>query len=100
MVDEHIVENDIDAFFIECVSAHGGVTERIQYRGKRGCADHLTGFPFNRLFLVELKRPKGGKIAVLQHKDAEKWFLMGVQKVYLKSYAEVRTWVKRVACKA
>lgn len=98
MTTPKIVEADIDQHYIDAVSAFGGITERVQYRGKRGCADHLTGFPFNRLFLVELKRPKGGKIAVLQNQDAEKWFLVGVQKVYLKTFKEVDDWVRRVAC--
>lgn len=99
MTARKVVEADIDDHFIEAVSAFGGITERIQYRGKRGCADHLVGFPFNRLFLVELKRPQGGKVAALQHEDSKKWALVGVEKVYLKSYAEVNTWVRRVGVK-
>lgn len=89
-------EVDIDKYFIECVSAAGGITKRIQYRGERGCADHLTGFPYNRLFLVELKRPKGGRIRKLQHEDAKTWALMGVEKVYLSNFIEVYRWVKKV----
>jgi len=90
------VEADIDEFFVDTVHNAGGVTERIQYRGKRGAADHLTGFPYNRLFLVELKRPKGGKISKLQVLDADRWFDIGVEKVYLRNYAEVVQWVSKV----
>lgn len=91
-----IVEADIDAYFILQVTIAGGITERIQYRGKRGAADHLTGFPYNRLFLVELKRPKGGKIRIAQLQDAVNWFHIGVEKVYLRNHAEVDRWIKKV----
>lgn len=93
----NIVEADIDSYFVETVSAYGGITKRIAYRAERGCADHLTGFASNRLFLVELKRPKGGRIAALQDRDAKLWSEVGVEKVYLKSHAEVLRWVKRVS---
>ena len=89
-------ESDIDKHFVEAVSAAGGVTKRIAYRGERGCADHLTGFGFNRLFLVELKRPKRYNIRVLQQKDAELWSHVGVEKVFLKSHAEINAWIAKV----
>ena len=89
-------EVDIDDYYIEAVSAAGGITKRIAYRGERGCSDHLTGFSSNRLFLVELKRPEGGRIAVLQHRDSQLWSHVGVEKVYLKNFVEVNTWIKRV----
>lgn len=91
-----VVEADIDSHFIEAVSAAGGITKRVQYRGERGCADHLTGFPWNRLFLVELKRPTGGRIRVAQSNDAECWFLIGVEKVYLRNVAEINRWIAKV----
>ena len=91
-----IQEADIDKHFIEAVSAAGGVTKRIAYRGERGCADHLTGFGFNRLFLVELKRPRRYNIRRLQELDAKFWVQIGVEKVFLKSYAEINTWITKV----
>jgi len=91
-----VVEADIDKHFAEAVSAAGGVGKRIAYRGERGAADWLVGFPFNRLFIVELKRPKGGRIARLQEKDAELWFHVGVEKVWLRTYEEVNRWTKKV----
>lgn len=90
------VEADIDSYFIEAVSSNGGVTKRIQYRGERGAADHLCGFPWNRLFLVELKRPKGGRASVMQQQDFECWFLIGVEKIYLRNFAEINRWIKKV----
>lgn len=100
----HTVEADIEKHFMDAVSAGGGITERIQYRGKRGCADHLTAFPFNRLYLVELKRPNdrggamGGRVSKLQEIDEKRWAQVGVQKVYLWTFEMVNRWVKRVSC--
>ena len=95
-------EEDIDAYYERQVVAAGGHTRRIIYRGRRGCADHLTGFPWDRLFLVELKKPKthaskAGAPRIHQTIDADEWRTVGVLKVFLKSRAEIDAWIKR-AC--
>jgi hypothetical protein len=89
-------ENDIDKHFCEAVSAAGGVTKKIIGRGWKGCADHLTAFSFNRLFLVELKRPRGGRIKFHQDEDAREWYQMGVVKVYLRNTDEINAWIAKV----
>lgn len=89
-------ECTIEDYYVEQVIAHGGVTRKIIYRGRRGCADQLTGFPFNRLFLVELKRPRGGKISVHQDQDANDWFAIGARKEFLHTKASVDEFILRV----
>jgi hypothetical protein len=91
-----VIEADIDKHFAEAVSAAGGVGKRIAYRGERGASDWLVGFPFNRLFLVELKRPKGGRIRRAQLNDAQLWMHVGVEKVWLRTIEEVNRWIKKV----
>jgi hypothetical protein len=89
-------EETIDVYYEKQVVSAGGKTRRIIYRGRKGCADHLTGFPFNRLFLVELKRPKGGKISVQQDEDAKLWMTLGVCKEFLFTKAAVDEFILRV----
>lgn len=89
-------EEDIDTYYEKAVEAAGGKTRRIIYRGRKGCADHLTGFPFNRLFLVELKRPKGGKISIQQEEDMRFWLALGVRKEFIFTKSEVDSFIKRV----
>jgi len=89
-------EADVVAHFRAEVVKAGGVERLIQYRGRRGCADHLAGFPYNRLFLVELKRPKGGRISAHQEQDERDWCAVGVQKAYLYTREDVDHWIARV----
>ena len=89
-------EETIVDYFTRRVDEEGGGTRPIAYRGRRGCADQLAIFCVNRLFLVELKRPKGGKISVQQSED-EKWLLrFGVKKEYIYTKYEVDAWLRRV----
>ena len=96
MGQDSTLEAAVEKHFCEAVSAHGGVERKIQYPGRRGAADRLVGFPFNRLFLVELKRPKGGRISVHQEDDEKSWAQVGVQKVYLHTIPAVNQWIARV----
>ncbi len=89
-------ECTIEEYFEARVLEVGGGTRRIAYRGRRGCADQLAIFKFNRFFLVELKRPKGGKISIHQDEDA-KWLLaLGVRKEYLHTKQAVDTFIARM----
>ena len=89
-------EESIDVYYEESVNAAGGGTRKIAYRGRRGAADHLTAFPCNRLFLVELKRPVGGRIRHHQWEDS-KWLAgFGVQKEFLHTRAAIDTFIQRV----
>ena len=94
--DADQLEAQVEKHFCEAVSAAGGVERKIVYLQRRGCSDRLVGFPFNRLFLVELKRPRGGRISPHQQEDERYWAQVGVQKVYLHTIAAVNQWVSRV----
>lgn len=96
--EANVLEATVEDYLCEQVLAHGGGHRKIQYVGRRGCSDQLVVFPFNRIFMVETKRPKGGKISVHQEDDA-RWLLnFGVLKVYLFTTYEVDAWIRKV-CK-
>lgn len=88
-----MIEAEIEDYFCDEVARYGGRTRKIQYVGLRGASDQLTGL-FGRLYIVELKRPSGGVISIHQSKDAEAWAEAGIEKVYLKTKAEVDTWLR------
>lgn len=60
------------------------------YRGRKGCPDILCAGPYNRMFLVEMKRPKGGRLDPLQVEDHAEWFKVGVlvQVVWTREHAD------------
>jgi hypothetical protein len=89
-------ESSVQEYLESEVIAAGGGFERIKYAGKRGCADDMVFFKFNRIFLVECKRPKGGKISIHQHADATKLLNFGINKVYIRTKYEVDAWIRQV----
>jgi hypothetical protein len=96
VVRDSQLEAVVEKHFCEAVWAAGGCERKVQYLNRRGCADRLVGFPFNRLYLVELKRPKGGRISPHQEDDERYWAQVGVQKVYLYTVTAVNQWIARV----
>lgn len=93
-----MLECTVEEYLCDQVEAHGGGHRKMQYIGRRGCSDQFIVFPWNRIFMVETKRPKGGKISIHQEDDA-KWLLtFGVLKVYLFTKYEVDAWIRKV-CK-
>jgi hypothetical protein len=89
---EHTVQEHLE----HEVRRGNGFVERIKYLGKRGCADDLVIYPHNRIYLVETKRPKGGRISVHQHEDANRLLKVGVRKVYLYTRDEVDRWIRKI----
>ena len=69
---------------------------RIKYVGRKGCADDIVVAPLNRVFLVETKRPKGGRIKVHQEEDAKQLLEVGTNKLFLFTIEEVDAFIKRV----
>lgn len=73
----------------------GGGTRKIQYVGRRGASDRLTALG-GGLYIVELKRPKGGVVSIHQSEDAKFWAACGVTKVYLWTIPQVNAWIRSI----
>lgn len=58
-------ESTVEDFLDEQVILRGGFTIKLNPRGYKGLQDRLVVLP-HRIFVVELKRPKGGVVARLQ----------------------------------
>lgn len=89
-------EEKVVDYLVRRVEEEGGGARPIIYRGRKGCADYLITFKFNQLFLVECKRPKGGKISVHQAHDCQWLDGFGIHKVYLYTKEAVDNWLKLV----
>jgi hypothetical protein len=55
-------EAEVERQFVLAVEAIGGRADKVVFLGRRGCVDRLVALP-GRLLLVELKRPRGGRIS-------------------------------------
>ena len=68
MVDER----DVESYLVRCVKAVGGRCVKFNPESMRGMPDRVVMFPQGRLWWVELKKPKGGRLSPVQvHRHKE-----------------------------
>lgn len=90
-----VLESAVELHFCDSVKYYGGGTRKIQYVGRRGASDRLTALRGD-LYIVELKRPKGGVVSIHQSADAKFWAACGVTKVYLWTIPQVNAWIRSI----
>jgi len=59
-------ERDIEGKLVRLVAECGGLCLKLDSSNKKGIQDRLVLLPGARVFFVELKRPDGGRVSVLQ----------------------------------
>jgi hypothetical protein len=60
------LESPIEKYLVSTVVSLGGACYKLAVPGKRGYPDQLCKLPGGSAFVVECKRPKGGRVAALQ----------------------------------
>ena len=58
-----MLEEAVRQYFRQQVKAHGGLTRKLNPHGQNHWPDELATTPELGLFMVELKRPKGGRLS-------------------------------------
>ena len=91
------LEDSVETYLCKRVREHGGDTRKLQWVGRRGAGDRLVVFPGARLYFVELKRPKGGRVSVHQDLDAEWCAKYGLRKEFLYTREQVDKFITRAA---
>lgn len=61
-----MLEKEIENYFVWTVETAGGKTYKFKSPTQRGVADRIACMPNGETWFVELKRPKGGRLAPLQ----------------------------------
>lgn len=61
-----MLETGVEQYLISLVEQHGGMAYKFVVPGVRGYPDRIVKLPGVSAFLVELKKPKGGRVAELQ----------------------------------
>lgn len=85
---KQVKESTIEDYLNAKIAEHGGFTRKIQYIGRRGCADRLVVLPGGILDLVELKRPDVNTAAPHQQREHRLFRDRGVH-VYLLNTKEL-----------
>jgi hypothetical protein len=60
------LESPIEKYLVSTIVSLGGACYKLAVPGKRGYPDQLCKLPGGSAFVVECKRPKGGRVAALQ----------------------------------
>lgn len=94
-------EGKIEAYFVEQVEAHGGITRKARWLCRRGCPDRFWAFRGTQgrgssNGLAEIK-PPGQPLKPHQWRETNRLSEMGVEVVVIDSFEAVDLFVKRHA---
>ena len=84
-----IDERDIEAKLGRVVGERGGLCLKLDSGSKKGIQDRLVLLPGARVWFVELKRPTGGRVSVLQAVRRTQIRRMGFPSLVVKNGAEL-----------
>jgi len=62
----NMLEKEIERHFVWTVERAGGKTYKFKSPSQRGVSDRIACLPNGETWFVELKKPKGGRLAPLQ----------------------------------
>ena len=82
-------ESAIEKYLISTVVSLGGACYKLAVPGKRGYPDQLCKLPRGSAFVVEVKRPKGGRLAELQKVRHEEMRAVGWRVYVCKDREEI-----------
>jgi len=84
-----MIEKDVEDYLVERVQAIGGIAEKVTVLGNRGFFDRLVVLPGGKIIMVEVKKPKGGRLSPHQVLRAKRYRALGVDAAVVKTKAEV-----------
>ena len=84
------LEKDIERKLVDMVRKHGGKCPKWVSPGWSGVPDRLVLLPGGRIIFVEMKRPKGSRVAALQKKWREWLTRLGFMVCHCYTKADVK----------
>ena len=90
------IENDIETYLAKLVKREGGVYLKIPAMYMSGIPDRLVLLPEGRMAFVELKRPVGGKRAMLQKYWRKELSARGYLSVFVQTKEEADGLIRKL----
>lgn len=87
-----MLEKEIEKYFVWTVETLGGRTYKFKSPTQRGVADRIACMPNGDTWFVELKRPKGGRLAPLQQMFCDDVQKLNQKYALLTNKQEIDTW--------
>jgi hypothetical protein len=88
-----MLEREVEAYFVWSVERIGGKTFKFRSPQQRGVADRIACLPDGSTWFVELKKPKGGRLAPLQKLHAAELCALNQNYALLLSTGEIDVWM-------
>ncbi len=88
-----IKERDVKEYFLKMVASIGGLARKIKYENRNGCPDWMV--THEGIYLVELKRPKGG-LTIIQNNERNRILKHGGYVYVVHSYDEVDDFIEDI----
>ena len=85
-------ESEVENYLVWLVETSGGKTYKFKSPNQRGVADRIVCMPNGETWFVELKRPKGGRLAPLQAIFRDQVTALQQRYALLISKQEIDTW--------
>lgn len=83
-----VLEIHVEDYLVKRIEELGGITAKMTIRGRAGWPDRLVALD-GELILVELKRPRGGRLSDVQRALHRKLGSIGVHVLVIRSKEDV-----------
>lgn len=90
-------ERDIERRLVDLVTAAGGLCLKLDSSTRKGIQDRLLLLPGGRVIFVEVKRPDGGKVSVLQKVRAKQIERLGFRSMIVQNEDQLRKLEEEIA---
>ena len=91
----NVKENKIERYLCEQVKLMGGVAEKVTVVGRRGFFDRVVRLPGGKIYWVECKRPRGGRVAPHQGEYASRYEALGVPVAIVRNREDIDALLKK-----
>lgn len=88
-------EAEIENYLVEQVELRGGLCEKFICPGKKGVPDRIVTWQYPKIDFVECKKPRGGRVEVLQRLDHAARRVCGHLVRVLRTFEDVDAYIDR-----
>jgi len=86
-------ESEVENYLVWIVETEGGKAYKFKSPNQRGVADRVVCMPNGETWFIELKRPKGGRLAPLQAIFRDQVIALQQRYALLINKQEIDTWL-------
>lgn len=90
-----VLEKDVESYLKKKVKELGGRCIKFYSASDTGLPDRIVALPGGKVIFIELKRPKGGKLAPIQRFQIDRLMALGCNVAIVKNFDDVDNLLKK-----